>query len=119
MSMSFSKFVYLTIAVIIIIQVYRGMSGNDDTNNFEKISDQKFSVELRTYNQHKKIEIDYSKAAEPKYMKKIQEILNRENMCFKGFNITNTTVSKKYSRSLEKYTNKRMIIFRYEGECSQ
>jgi len=118
--MSFSKFVYLTIAVIIIIQVYRGLSDDGDTNKFEKISDQKFSLELlttkATINESK---IEYSKAAESKFMEKIQEILNDEDMCSGGFNITKTTGSKKPSRILERYTNKKMIIFKFEGECSQ
>ena len=120
MSMSFSKFVYLTIAVIIIIQVYRGLSDDGDTNKFEKISDQKFSLELSaTISTANVSAIDYSKATDSKYMERIQEILNDENMCSDGFNITKNTGSYKHSRSLEKYTNRKMIIFKYEGECSQ
>ena len=82
--MSISRYFYLLFAVIIIIQIFRGFSA--DINDFEKVSDNSFSLEIRIPSATMDSEI--TEVTKLKNLEEIQEILKNNNMCPNGFKIT-------------------------------
>tara|TARA_B100000780_G_scaffold87897_1_gene60491 strand:- start:1979 stop:2317 length:339 start_codon:yes stop_codon:yes gene_type:complete len=111
--MSISKYFYLIFAIIIIIQIFRGFSA--DINDFEKVSDNSFSLEIRMPSATMNSEV--SEATKLKNLEEIKEVLKNKNMCPDGFKITKSWWFEARQRGTRKLIMDNPIYIKYLGDC--